>query len=525
MKTKVLIIVKNLSFGERIRNLFSTTSANYDLIGVEYNGALGLEQFRKFKPQIIIIDASITIIGVEKYLKLMEGYTRDFIVILLSEIKDESLENNHRIFTTLTKTGFNDEIFLDSLNAAYSVICKQLQPAENQQSQEYFEKNTKLVGNGDFSLKKLFILRDNFSWKMTSSLNILLPRPSKRITAISVEVLNQIRSILYDYQGGEVVVMQDGVICILVNELQNTSEHTSEERYEEMFNRIKLELTKETQTHFTFFFSNEIALNELKKKYADFLKFYKLGYFVRDISILKPGSLPRKTNVHQTEKTERILLSLITDLFKDTYDLFDVRLRSLYLSILKQSMNTDAVSHFREKLELLGISVINLIPEHVSTTFPNAFSAKYLTIEDEFEDINNFFYMIYGYLSRKRIQIDSMILQSIVLTIEYLSIDVSLNFLADKIHVSPSYLSHKFKKEMGVNLTHYQNEIRIYRAKQLLSDYSIKMYEVAHESGFSNHRYFSQVFKKKTAMTPSEFRNSISSKDINGFPLKITEFR
>lgn len=510
-ENKNLIIVKSLHFGEHLHQLIVATYRDVQLTGVEYNGALGLEQFKKFQPQIVIIDVSITIIGIEKYIELMEGITKDFVVILLSEIREPKLDNIHRIITTLSKTNFDDQTFLSTMNEAFSFINKQLNPPDNPQEKKYFLTLTKILGNGDFSTENLLKLRDNFSWKISPVINLLLPRPSQRIDNISVDTLNKIRNILCEYHGGEVLIMQDGVICILVNEIPNNSESSSEQIYEELLNQIRLILMKETKVHFSLFFSNGIALTELKKKYVEFRKFYKLGYFAKDLCLIKPGSLRRKQKVHETEDSMLILSKLADSLFLETYQPLREILQSLYLDILKESMSTSSVLFFRNKLELLSYSLKLKIPDQISSNLDDIFSSHFQTIEDEFASINELFNQIFDYYKRNFIKFDDLILETIILSIEYISLDVSLDWISDQIHVSSSYLSHKFKKDMGISLTDYKNQIRIIKAKQLLLNTPMKMYEVAQDSGFSDYRYFSQVFKKISKMTPSEYKKKLSS--------------
>jgi AraC-like DNA-binding protein len=440
----------------------------------------------------------------------MEGITKDFVVILLSEIRESRLDNIHRIIATLSKTNFDDEIFIEKLNDAFAFIQKQSNPPDQQQDEKYFDTLTKLLGDGDFSTEKLFKLRDNYSWKLTPVINLLLPRPAQRLEKISVDSLNKIRNILHEYQGGEVLLMQDGVICILVNEIPNTIKKTSEIIYEELLNQVRLVLQNETKIHFSLFFSNGIHLNELKKNYSDFRKFYKLGYFAKDLSLIKPGSLSRKKNVHETENSTMILSKLGNSLLEKSYTSFREILQSLYLNILKESMNISSTVYFRNKLELLSCSVQIRIPDNISRPKPGIFTTHFQTIEDELETVDNHFKVIHEYFQRNYIEIDDLILKTIILSIDYISFDISLDWIADQIHVSSSYLSHKFKKDMGIAFTNYKNQIRVLKAQQLLSSTPMKIYEVAQESGFSDYRYFSQVFKKITDKTPTEYRDMLS---------------
>ncbi|WP_438346935.1 response regulator transcription factor [Paenibacillus sp. FA6] len=88
--------------------------------------------------------------------------------------------------------------------------------------------------------------------------------------------------------------------------------------------------------------------------------------------------------------------------------------------------------------------------------------------------------------------------------------DISLSELADKFHLNYSYLSSYFKQRTGENLTTFINRVRTDKAKELLQNYELSISQISQLTGFSDHNYFSKVFKKMTGMTPVEYRNHIS---------------
>lgn len=86
--------------------------------------------------------------------------------------------------------------------------------------------------------------------------------------------------------------------------------------------------------------------------------------------------------------------------------------------------------------------------------------------------------------------------------------ELSLKWLAENyLFVSVGYLSKQFLKEEGIRFSDYLNSRRMEEAKRLMSLYhndNIKI--IAAQVGFGNNpTYFSQVFKKYTGMTPTEY--------------------
>lgn len=85
---------------------------------------------------------------------------------------------------------------------------------------------------------------------------------------------------------------------------------------------------------------------------------------------------------------------------------------------------------------------------------------------------------------------------------------LSLVEVAEKVKVTPSYLSTLFARYENCGFIDYLNQFRVERAKMFLNDYSLKTYEVAFKVGFQDEKYFSKRFKKITGMSPSEYRKA-----------------
>lgn len=90
----------------------------------------------------------------------------------------------------------------------------------------------------------------------------------------------------------------------------------------------------------------------------------------------------------------------------------------------------------------------------------------------------------------------------------------SLQAAADRLEVSLSHLSRLFKKETNQNFMEYLTEVRIQEAKKLLAGTGLKNNEIADRIGFYGVGYFSQVFRKKCRMTPSEYRQQAAAQKI-----------
>lgn len=91
--------------------------------------------------------------------------------------------------------------------------------------------------------------------------------------------------------------------------------------------------------------------------------------------------------------------------------------------------------------------------------------------------------------------------------------ELSLNFLAQRLHYSPSYFSKLFKDYTGQTLTKYITTLRIKRACMLLETTDYQIQEIAELSGIPKVNTFDTLFKTHKGMSPSQYRNQYITYD------------
>lgn len=90
---------------------------------------------------------------------------------------------------------------------------------------------------------------------------------------------------------------------------------------------------------------------------------------------------------------------------------------------------------------------------------------------------------------------------------------VSLDQIAERFYLNKNYFCSLFKNSMGMSFMEYVTELRMEHAKRLLGNSTLKTYEVAELVGYSDQRYFSQVFRKITGTQPTQYRQSLSKQN------------
>ena len=83
---------------------------------------------------------------------------------------------------------------------------------------------------------------------------------------------------------------------------------------------------------------------------------------------------------------------------------------------------------------------------------------------------------------------------------------LNVQIISQDLRISPNYLSALFKKETGIKFTEYLSNIRMEKAKSLMENPELKIYEIGHMVGYEDHNYFSRQFKKAYGVSPTTYR-------------------
>ena len=92
------------------------------------------------------------------------------------------------------------------------------------------------------------------------------------------------------------------------------------------------------------------------------------------------------------------------------------------------------------------------------------------------------------------------------LTENYAS-EITLEQMAQKLGISPSYLSRLFQKEFGVSFSAYLTTVRLENAVSLLRHTTLQIAEIAYRCGFKDSSYFIKTFRQHYGKTPGNFRS------------------
>lgn len=89
--------------------------------------------------------------------------------------------------------------------------------------------------------------------------------------------------------------------------------------------------------------------------------------------------------------------------------------------------------------------------------------------------------------------------------------DITLDYIAEQLHLSKYYISHIVNKKLNQNLNEYINNLRVGEACNLLKETDAKIADISEDVGFGTIRSFNRAFKQVMGLSPVEYREQIAS--------------
>ena len=92
---------------------------------------------------------------------------------------------------------------------------------------------------------------------------------------------------------------------------------------------------------------------------------------------------------------------------------------------------------------------------------------------------------------------------------KHLDDKLTIEQLSDVMHLHPNYFIRHFKSFFGVSPIRFINNMRMEKAKQLLSESDMSVAQIAKLVGTDDIFYFSKQFKKYNGYAPTEYRHKL----------------
>lgn len=122
--------------------------------------------------------------------------------------------------------------------------------------------------------------------------------------------------------------------------------------------------------------------------------------------------------------------------------------------------------------------------------------------------VNNYFRWILDYIQHihDRRQADLMIRAKRFIMDNYANPELTLGSVAGYVGLNEKYFSTRFTKEEGLTFSNYLTEVRIRKARELMENTDLKIYEISRNVGYNSVEHFTRVFRKVCKVSPGSYR-------------------
>lgn len=468
------------------------------------NGEKGLELYRKERPELIFtdirmpkmdglellhqvkkIDTKVNVIMISAYADFQyaktslnqgaEGY-------LLKPVQDEELKEHLSKFvrqsiSTKEKVQYTDK---DMVTRYIYQNIKSEEKVQDFISESMFQRiftkyqflNIYFEGNHQPEQEEFALwLRGVYDNKVWTGFRCLFIQ--KQVCSLVISVDHQtgilLRKILKLLQG-------QGYDCrIGISKIQEESTYIKE-AYQQAMAAVTSKIFYER--HLLFY---EVIENERNHS-------YQMSDKQRDFLLISLGKGNR-------EKAYEVLNEMFADIGKDSgididsIEMLMVRLTVIFNQILESENEFEKMKHAKLKFQLLDFQNINDIRDVVQRKI--------------------------DYVCRKHRQNQLGSQKDIIMAMkEYAEVhyhlDISMKELAEDVFfLNPTYLSHMFAEKTGISYSAYLRQVRIGKAKQLLTDDRYSITEIASLSGYNDTSQFIRVFKQEMGTTPKKYRERL----------------
>jgi len=534
---KVLIVDDEVMFRIGVKSCIKWNNYGYELIGEAENGEQALQIIKTKKPDIVFTDIKMPVMD---GLELTKAIVRDYpgiIVVILSCYNDfeyvkEALKLGARDY--ILKLSMKPDDLVELLLKFKEMIVRQKLEKEQEDAirQEFnvninklkeeflkrilFEKNNLAPVEFD---KKAEVLGLRIRYNSNFVILIMIDDYLNALEVIKDERLfefafiNIANEITNKYAAGEVIRIKDRLFACIAS-IENCSKGESSNIIAKIIRDINLSTKKYLNyTISAGSSSNSGNINEIHKLYSEASAaldkgFYYgneyFGYYAercKNVDLNYSIDLETEGKLMHALETNNIkevieLLHLIFKCFNDDYPPEHVR-----------AVAKEIIYIFNRSLKNYGGNLFNIFNENPMNIINNANTMR--TIQSWFE----------GFAESVVHKINELkgnyFRGEIIKVVDYIKANmhksISLKDAARIANMSEKYFCVLFKKETGKNFVDYVNDEKVNRAKELLKNPDIKIYEVAQLAGFTNEGYFSKIFKKYSGYTPQEYKKNFFS--------------
>lgn len=512
---KVLIVDDESILRNGLKHLCNWEDEGFKLIGEAANGKEALEIIKDKEPNIVITDLIMPEMdGIELAKIIKRDYPKVKVLVLsnISEFEYVKGSFKYGIHDYLLKTEASPESMLPILKS----MTKEIDESYLNQNQYNEEKVLEdsivdlILGKevDKDSLEKLLEYFSLENYYLVVSEIYQEEENYLSLENVKKEIKSKVTEALGDYI--KIVIFIKNKIVIIVNY----------DKYKQV--KVLRDIENATKVLFESYDISPFTLSEGRSIKNNLHYSYEEALNLKNKLIYFDKYLITKNDI----KERSIKIKFDYDSFNSFIGRLDfnecINMIKKYLYIIKENtyMEEYALKKFCQNLIYNALSSLeNYDSELINISKKKIILFKKIDISRSFDEIMNIVIDTFNYIDNlSQNSLDSKNNSYIIKIVkEYVDknykYEISVATISKDLNINYNYLSYCFKNETNENLSSYISRIRVEKAKIYLEDFKIPIADISEMVGFSEHNYFSKIFKKYTSFTPTEYRRMVKIND------------
>ena len=504
---KVLIVEDEIRIREGIEKLLGRTGRSFEIAGEAENGEEGLTLLRKLRPDIVITDIKMPVMdGLEMLSAMVQENIPARAIVLSAYSEFEYARKAMRLGVT--------EYLLKPI--AYGEFLQALENVEEQLARDRQEKprqagtleevlHSLVSGRSKPDAALLDYLARQYGVEPESPLCILCVYTGETGEDRNEKVRRFFRHMLSCYPGISFVIPEQEIRGCMVGVVYGVEDASDLERW------LQMQILEGTPQQIAVGWTQAGGPEDLYESFLKLFPYLEWNISLDDGVIIfypKITRIQTASCVYPIELETQIRMAVCADEMPRVRDLLK-RFQNSFRDGKVYAPKEIKESYVRFLWAVIGMAkeigrldTGKLDQQELLSRIMNAkrrcdlaeaadMLLTHIRAENEDESITH--------LTVKRVQ--SMIH-------EFYQTGITLEEIGNRLNMTPEYLGTLFHREMGVTFSTYLKNYRISRAKELLCGTSLKLYEIAEQSGYADPKYFSKVFKEVTGLLPTNYRKT-----------------
>lgn len=514
MSFNILLVEDELENAKGLAFLIRKYDPECSVLKIAANGEEGLLFAEKLHPDIIITDIRMPKIDGLEMSRILREKNNDAIIIILSGYADfeyAKLAIRYDVSDFLTKPVDEDELHATILKTENLIMSRkgkeQSISAMSARISEY-DLQEFLKGNMDKLSSAVQFLDSVANGSEIRYYTGIIMEINEEIPNPSVE-----RS-LADNAFGEWILFSDrlgdGKTLYVIGSRESYS--------------VSLLKHRISALEIDFF----MGIGQSYTRIQDLPESYSQARIALNYRILSSSRIIEYSSIGTIQNNSTLISQSDLEKIEESIDRFDtngiqIAVRSIFSRILEETnLSLGDLQRLSLDIVLLGLKKVPIAQIQMNSYLgKNLFTLRNIEKFQTIEQLENWIVNILNSMNEIMLRDNSQDQRDVISQAkEYIRKNynkkILLNELADRLYLNPSYFSQLFKKKTGMTYQSYLTEYRIERAKKLLEETDLRIYEICELVGYTDSKHFNQLFERSVEMTPGEYRHQFRKEHQNG---------